>query len=60
MIQLEKKEGTKAVLASPRLGDTLAMSFVANVNPRTRDRKEWWEEFARYRSRNPSPDGWMA
>jgi len=52
-----KKRG----LASPDFGDTLAMTFAVNVNSRTRERKDAWEEYyARYRYHNPSPDAWMA
>jgi len=60
-IQLEKKEDMKARgMASPDLRDTLAMTFAVNVSARTRERKEWYEELARYRYRDPSPDAWMA
>ena len=59
--QLEKKKDMKARgLASPDLGDTLAMTFAVNVNARVRERKEWFEELARYRYHDPSPDSWMA
>ena len=46
-------------LASPDLGDTLAMTFAVNVNHRVRERKDAWEEYARYRYHDPSPDAWM-
>ena len=60
-IQLEKKEDMKARgLASPDLGDTLAMTFHVNLNQRIRERKEWYEELARYRYKNDSVDAWMA
>ena len=60
-IQLEKKEDMNARgLASPDLGHTLAMTFAVNVSARIRERKEWYEELARYRYHDPSPDAWMA
>ena len=46
-------------LASPDLADTLAYSFAVNVNARVRQEKEWYEELARYRNHDPSPDSWM-
>ena len=60
-IQLEKKEDMKARgLASPDLGDTLAMTFHVSLNKRIREQKEWFEELARYRYKNESADAWMA
>jgi hypothetical protein len=60
-IQLEKKEDMKSRgLASPDLGDTLAMTFYVNLNQRIRERKEWYEELGRYRYKNDSEWGWLA
>ena len=51
-IQLESKDLMKARgLASPDLGDALAMTFRVSPNQRIRERKEWYEELARYRYR---------
>jgi len=35
------------------------MTFAVNVNQRMRERKDAWEEYARYRYHDPSPDAWM-
>jgi hypothetical protein len=61
-IQLEKKEDMKARgLASPDLGDTLAMTFHVSLNQRIRERQEWFEQYQRYRYKNDnSADAWMA
>jgi len=61
-IQLEKKEDMKARgLASPDLGDTLAMTFHINVNAKLREQKEWFEQYQNYRYKNDnSADAWMA
>jgi len=61
-IQLEKKEDMKSRgLASPDLGDTLAMTFHVNVNAKLREQKEWFEQYQRYRYKNDtSADAWMA
>ena len=57
-IQLEKKDDMKARgLASPDLGDTLAMTF--HVQVRKRDPGEWYEKLSRYRFRVPSAHAWM-
>ena len=57
-IQLEKKDDMKARgLASPDLGDTLAMTFYVQV--RKRDPGEWYEKLSRYRLRMPSAHAWM-
>ena len=59
-IQLETKDSMRARgLASPDCGDTLALTFAVNVNARVRQEKEWFEELARYRHHDPSPDAWM-
>jgi len=51
-IQLEKKEDMKKRgLASPDLGDCLAMTFAVDVRVHERYR-EWWELLTRYRYRN--------
>ena len=56
--QLEKKDDMKARgLASPDLGDTLAMTF--HVQVRKRDPGEWYEKLSRYRLRVPSSYAWM-
>jgi len=61
-IQLERKEDMKSRgLASPDLGDTLAMSFHVTLNAKVRQQKEWFEELSRYRYKNDrSEHSWMA
>ena len=60
-IQLGRKEDMKSRgLASPDLGDTLAMTFHVSVNVRIREQKEWYEKLARYKYKNDSEHSWMA
>jgi hypothetical protein len=60
-IQLEKKEDMKRRgLASPDMGDTLAMTFAVTVRIRDDDDPDsFWKHLARYRYRSPYPQSWM-
>jgi len=47
-------------LASPDMGDTLAMTFAVTVRIRDDDDLDsFWEQLARYRYRSPYPQSWM-
>ena len=46
-------------LASPDLGDTLAMAFAVNVNTCVGEEKEWFAKYERYRFNEPRPDARM-